>query len=664
MIAKPALVLVWLSALLTACGVDSPVPVRAVQPPATEASPAPEPEAVPPATTTTPAAEPVPVPAQAAAIMPPVVEMVRIAAGAHRRSEHNFDQSAAHVELAAFEIDREPVSRAHYAACIAAGACPELHAPDCVRPEPPDAPMHCIDWFEAQAYCAWVGKELANEDEWERARPSVVRGNAEHFEWALAQSCWSKTDECRGRSDWAIDGWREESIFAAARGESSMPLPEPHERAAGLGARCIRRSPRPAPTYAGPCWSTCDGCKDLLDGKPDDRHVARWDKDDRIAALVIVDAQGKRRGKAPAGEQPSALVAAAAADTLVRDPSGRVVSFMRAGEGGTTSRELLHYDAAGNVRTRVSVGAKGRRHWTYHYGCWAPDAARPHPDATRCPRTGPAGRVEPQTEFGRCVTGPGGRWELALDDVKISCEREAGVDMPCFSSIVSGTWTVVYVPKKGTAVSGPTEPFVLDEISLLERRPLTSFDFDGDGHAELALRRSEGAHEDLDPTTEVWTYATTVHPYAPAAAIADVDAVADIDGDGRPDLRIDGKLSIAADGTMGDNCTGGVSSVARSRPDGTFAIDERETRADLLVQCPKPPTGKLFDADDANGEALSRIACAYLWGEPKLELRGRVLAEWDAHVCNTGNLGCGCDRDTVTGFVDGLPPLARRLGEP
>lgn len=71
------------------------------------------------------------------------------------------------VTLSAFSIDRTEVSQAQYTACVVEDACPApLCDWDCDKA---DYPAGCVSLTHALAYCAWVGKSLPTEAQWEKA---------------------------------------------------------------------------------------------------------------------------------------------------------------------------------------------------------------------------------------------------------------------------------------------------------------------------------------------------------------------------------------------------------------------------------------------------------------------------------------------------------------
>jgi formylglycine-generating enzyme required for sulfatase activity len=95
----------------------------------------------------------------------------------------------------AFEIDTVEVSVDAYKACVAAGKC---QLPDvgnyCNWDKPGKGrhPVNCVDAMEAEAYCAFVGKRLPTEDEWDYAARS---GDGRKYPWKdgppAAQLCWN-----------------------------------------------------------------------------------------------------------------------------------------------------------------------------------------------------------------------------------------------------------------------------------------------------------------------------------------------------------------------------------------------------------------------------------------------------------------------------------------
>jgi serine/threonine-protein kinase len=78
------------------------------------------------------------------------------------------------VTLDAFWLDRSEVTNAQYALCVAAGVCglpyyqPVQKNTDYHSPTHAYHPVIFVNWNDASAYCAWAGRRLPTEAEWEK----------------------------------------------------------------------------------------------------------------------------------------------------------------------------------------------------------------------------------------------------------------------------------------------------------------------------------------------------------------------------------------------------------------------------------------------------------------------------------------------------------------
>lgn len=117
-------------------------------------------------------------------------DMGYIPAGVFRMGDKDLagktDERPAHdVKVDGFLLDQYEVTNAKYRQCVEAGQCTAPHYEDGIchtltprgweptqveRAFQEDAkPVVCVDWHQAQAYCAYVGKRLPTEAEWEKA---------------------------------------------------------------------------------------------------------------------------------------------------------------------------------------------------------------------------------------------------------------------------------------------------------------------------------------------------------------------------------------------------------------------------------------------------------------------------------------------------------------
>lgn len=108
---------------------------------------------------------------------------VKICGGTYEMGSVDWEdaQPVHEVNMPDFEMLQTEVTVAQYVECVDAAAC---SVPDTSENCAPDAdgnwgatgredhPLNCVDWYQAVAFCEWIGGRLPSESEWEYAARS------------------------------------------------------------------------------------------------------------------------------------------------------------------------------------------------------------------------------------------------------------------------------------------------------------------------------------------------------------------------------------------------------------------------------------------------------------------------------------------------------------
>jgi formylglycine-generating enzyme required for sulfatase activity len=141
-----------------------------------------------------------------------------------RDGEGEADERPWHsVQVAPFAMDAHEVTVAEYAACVSARRCtpagttadwPEIAAADkdewskfcnAERADRQRHPVNCVDWEQATTYCAFVGKRLPTEEEWEYA----ARGDeGREYPWGNDPPTAERMNGCGAECVAAFPGWK------------------------------------------------------------------------------------------------------------------------------------------------------------------------------------------------------------------------------------------------------------------------------------------------------------------------------------------------------------------------------------------------------------------------------------------------------------------------
>ncbi len=167
------------------------------------------------------------------------------------------------------------------------------------------------------------------------------------------------------------------------------------------------------------------------------------------------------------------------------------------------------------------------------------------------------------------------------------------------------------------------------------------FDYDADGEQELIYVVSVGFDEGDEARSGVLTFdGGRARSYEPARAFSDfIEAVEDVDHDGRPDIR-SGRPFVSgsnAGGDGGPSHYGGPTSIWHSLDNGTFTIRDALAIRILREACQtEEPLFSCYEEQDHDTRENSirhRLACRLILGVPLQEVQNELRREFPIESC-------------------------------
>lgn len=278
------------------------------------------------------------------------------------------------------------------------------------------------------------------------------------------------------------------------------------------------------------------------------------------------------------------------------------------------------------------------------------------PATTRTAPVDPCAEIAaPAVDLGlTCVAAGADAWVVEVEGLVESPGDDDG------EVRTTGSYRLVYVRSDGTRARSEPRTFALGSVARFSLRALGTYDWDGDGAAELVIFAQRDEYDDGDATTDVWSAPRDGDRVVTLAAAADfagsVDEVRDVDGDGRPDIVT---MEPWRDGGWGYSESGGGWSgrprtLRHARADGSFATGDDAGRAFWAAECGAVGVlvPRLGDPDDDEtyerlGDALGNVTCAALTSASIDTVRARLEDEWSRGPCTLEPSECAALHDRL-----------------
>lgn len=212
------------------------------------------------------------------------------------------------------------------------------------------------------------------------------------------------------------------------------------------------------------------------------------------------------------------------------------------------------------------------------------------------------------SSFGQCLETKGGSWAVVLESIT---PPPPTTEELSFSEGFKGVYAIVYRDPAGPTIK-TTKEVMWNHYIHPEISGFALFDFDGDGSPEAWVHEYTSVHEGEDEAKGVvYTKNNGQVVQLPGAMGWNVSAMQDMDGDGRPDLKVI-KYEGVAEGYAFPFRVEGLPLIAHSLAGGKFSLDDEVAKKHAKALC---------GASKKLAPPFERSAvCEQLWGKPAAQI--------------------------------------------